>query len=146
MSIHSYSRCWIHFTWATLNRQRLLQKPAALKLSSFLYEYAQSKDLYMKINYVNSEHVHALIDLPTKYSIEEVIKLLKGASAHWINQERIITAKFSWGAWIWSVFCISVERRCRRKIHCESGGASSKEKFRRRIRKVCARVWAAMAR
>ena len=97
MSTHSYSRCWLHLIWATLNRERSLKKSAAIKLSGFLYEYSQSKDIYMKINYVNAEHVHALIDLPTKYSIEETMKLLKGASSHWINQERIIAAKFSWG-------------------------------------------------
>lgn len=51
----------------------------------------------MIINYVNAEHVHALIDLPTKYSIEETIKLFKGASSHWINQNRIVPARFSWG-------------------------------------------------
>src|ERR1700730_854546 len=51
----------------------------------------------MKINYVNAEHVHTLIDLPTNYSIEETMKLLKGASSHWINQERIVAAKFYWG-------------------------------------------------
>lgn len=97
MSAHSYSRCWLHLTWATLNRSRLLQKPAAAKLSTFLSEYARSKDIYMKINYVNAEHVHALIDLPTRYSIEEIMKLLKGASSHWVNQNRIIPAKFAWG-------------------------------------------------
>lgn len=68
-----------------------------MKLSGFLHEYSQSKGIYMRINYVNAEHVHALIDLPTKYSIEETIKLLKGASSHWINQNRIVAAKFSWG-------------------------------------------------
>jgi REP element-mobilizing transposase RayT len=72
-------------------------EPAAAKLSRFLYEYAQSKNIYMKINYVNAEHVHALIDLPTKYSIEEAVKLLKGASSHWINQNRIVPGKFAWG-------------------------------------------------
>jgi len=46
---------------------------------------------------VNAEHVHALIDLPTRYSIEETVKLFKGASSHWINQCRIVPAKFAWG-------------------------------------------------
>lgn len=90
MSAHSYSRCWLHLTWATLNRARLLQKPAAARLSAFLYEYAQSKNIYMRINYVNAERVDALIDLPTRYSIEEVVKLLKGASSHWVNQNRLV--------------------------------------------------------
>ena len=97
MSTHSYSRCWLHLTWATLNRERLLPKVAAVRLSGFLYEYAQSKDIYMKINYVNADHVHTLIDLPTKYSIEEAVKLLKGASSHWVNQNRIVATKFAWG-------------------------------------------------
>ncbi len=51
----------------------------------------------MKINYVNADHVHALIDLPTKYSIEEILQMLKGASSHWINQKGILPAKFAWG-------------------------------------------------
>jgi REP element-mobilizing transposase RayT len=51
----------------------------------------------MRINYVNAERVHALIDLPTRYSIEEAVKLLKGASSHWVNQNRIVPGKFSWG-------------------------------------------------
>ncbi len=75
----------------------MLPKPAAAKVSGQLYEYAESKGIYMKINYVNPDHTHALIDLPTKYSIEEVIKLLKGASSHWINANQIISGKFAWG-------------------------------------------------
>ena len=34
----------------------------------------------MKINFFNAEHTHALIDLPTDKSIEQVIQLLKGSS------------------------------------------------------------------
>ena len=97
MSVHSYSRCWLHLTWATLKRERLLSKPSGAKASAFLHDYAKEKGIYMKINFVNPDHTHALIDLPTKYSIEDVIKLLKGASSHWINANRIIPGKFAWG-------------------------------------------------
>ena len=51
----------------------------------------------MKINYVNSEHVHALIDLPTNYAIENAIQLIKGSSSYWINQHNLLKTKFSWG-------------------------------------------------
>jgi REP-associated tyrosine transposase len=70
---------------------------AAIKVSNFLSQYAESKGIYMKVNYVNPEHVHALVDMPTHYSIEEVLKLLKGASSHWINQNRLVRGKFFWG-------------------------------------------------
>jgi REP element-mobilizing transposase RayT len=51
----------------------------------------------MMINYVNADHVHALVDLPTDLSVEDCIKLLKGASSFYINKNRITGFKFSWG-------------------------------------------------
>ena len=97
MSIHSYSRCWLHLTWATLRGERLLPNPSAAKASAFLRHYANEKGIYMKINFVNPDHTHALIDLPTRYSIEEVMKLLKGGSSRWINANGIVPGKFAWG-------------------------------------------------
>jgi REP element-mobilizing transposase RayT len=51
----------------------------------------------MKINYVNADHVHALVDLPTNLSIEELIQLLKGSSSHWVNANKIVQGKLAWG-------------------------------------------------
>ena len=51
----------------------------------------------MKVNYVNPEHVHAVIDLPTSLCVEEVMHLLKGESAYWVNQENLTVGKFAWG-------------------------------------------------
>ena len=97
MSIHSYSRCWIHLIWGTVNREKLLNKRAAADLSRYLGEYAQEQGVYMKINFVNADHAHALIDLPTALSIEKLMQLLKGSSSHWINSHDVITGKFAWG-------------------------------------------------
>ena len=97
MSTHSYSRCWLHLIWETLDREPMLTKPAAAKSSDFLNNYALEKGIYMKINYVNPEHVHTLLDLPTNKSIEEVVKLLKGSSSHWINENRLLRGRFAWG-------------------------------------------------
>jgi putative transposase len=66
-------------------------------VSEFLTDYAPGKGIYLVINYVNPEHVHTLIDLPTSLKIEDAFRLLKGASSHWINQNRIIKTKFRWG-------------------------------------------------
>lgn len=97
MSLHSYSRVWLHLVWATLERKPLLGKTAAPKVSGFLTEYAAEKGIYMKINYVNADHVHVLIDLPTAQSIEDVMHLLKGGSSHWINENALAAGKFAWG-------------------------------------------------
>jgi REP-associated tyrosine transposase len=97
MSVHSYSRCWIHLIWGTLSRERILNKKAAAGLSRYLVEYAGEQGVYMKINFVNPDHVHALIDLPTRFSIEKVVQLLKGSSSHWVNSSELVTGKFAWG-------------------------------------------------
>ena len=96
MSVHSYSRCWVHVIWGTLNREKLLNKEAAARLSRYLTEYTDTKSVYMKINYVNADHVHTLVDLPTDLSIEELIQLLKGSSSHWVNANNILSGKFAW--------------------------------------------------
>jgi len=73
-----------------------LQRKARKRVSQFLSAYANEKQIYMMINYINADHGHALIDLPTTLSVNEAVKLLKGSSSHWINAEGLITGKFSW--------------------------------------------------
>ena len=97
MSLHSYSRCWLHVIWATLKREGIFDKSAGAKVSAYLTEYAETKGIYMKINYVNADHVHALIDLPTKYSLEDAMQYLKGGTSFWINEKQVVSGKFSWG-------------------------------------------------
>jgi len=97
MSAHLYSRCWVHLIWGTLNREKLLNKTAAARESRYLAEYAEKQGVYMKINYVNADHVHTLVDLPTALSIEKLMQLIKGSSSHWINSSNLITGKFAWG-------------------------------------------------
>lgn len=119
MSTHSYSRCWIHLTWSTRRREPILPKAAGIKVSEFLSGYAPGKGIYMVIKYVNPEHVHTLVDLPTSYSVEGVVKLLKGASSHWINQNRII-GPVQVGTGLRSFFGVSFTARCGGQLYRQS--------------------------
>ena len=75
----------------------MLDKRAAAKASEFLAGYSLEKGIYMKINFFNADHTHALIDLPTNLCIEEVVKLFKGGSSFRINQNKLLKGHFSWG-------------------------------------------------
>jgi REP element-mobilizing transposase RayT len=97
MSLHSYSKLWVHLVWATLDRELMLSRSAAAQASAWLADYSKQKNIYLKINYFNPDHVHALIDLPTSLCIEEVVQLFKGGSSHWINEQKIVPGRFSWG-------------------------------------------------
>lgn len=106
MSLHSYSKLWVHIVWSTLNREPMLAPPAATKCATWLREYSASKGIFLKTCYFNPDHVHALIDLPTSKSIEEVLQLFKGASSHWINEQRLVNGRFAWGRG-YGVFSVS---------------------------------------
>jgi|SRR6266404_561381 len=106
MSLHSYSRVWLHLVWGTLERRPVLSKPVAAKVSGFLSQYASQKGIYMKINYVNPDHVHVLVDLPTNLVMEDMMQLFKGGSSHWVNQSNLLAGKFAWGRG-YGVFSVS---------------------------------------
>jgi putative transposase len=106
MSLHSYSRVWLHLVWATLERRPLLAKSAAARTSAHLIRYAEEKGIYLKINFVNPDHVHALVDLPTGLCIEDMMQLFKGSSSHWINENNLVPGKFGWGRG-YGVFSVS---------------------------------------
>ena len=83
--------------WSTKERHKVLQKRIRISLSDFLNEYSSSKGIYMKSNYVNSDHVHILVSLPSDMTIESIAKTLKGGSSYWLNRNRLTKNKFSWG-------------------------------------------------
>ena len=95
MSVRSYTKIWLHLIWGTHNREKSLNnKELRKKLSKYLINYTKEKNIFMKVNYVNSDHVHSLIDLPTDKTIAETLQLIKGASSYWINQQ--VEYKFTW--------------------------------------------------
>ena len=114
MSLHSYSKCWIHIIFGTLNRDKVFSKQARIALSDHFYEYSKEKNIYMKINYINSDHAHLLIDLLTTLSVEEALQLYKGSSSYWINKSSLLKTKFRWGRGYgaFSVSASSVSRIC----------------------------------
>jgi len=89
-----------------LEPRPLLTKAAAAKLSVHLTRYAGEKDIYVKINFVNPDHVHVLVDLPTGLSIEDMMQFFKGGTSHWVNQNALVPAKFGWGRG-YGVFSVS---------------------------------------
>ncbi len=96
MSVRSFTKIWIHMIWSTHDRERLLiDRKLRKEISEWLYKYSDEKNIYMKINYVNPEHVHALIDLPTSLTIENTAQLFKGSSSCQIN--KLVNFEFRWG-------------------------------------------------
>lgn len=94
--LHSYTRIFVHFIWATKKRQRLLTTQVRPLLSDHLKHYSRENGIAIDTLKVQLEHVHALINLMSNQQVDNIAKLLKGESSHWINGENLMPQKFSW--------------------------------------------------
>ena len=91
-----FVKVWIHFVWSTKNREPILTDKIRSTLFQHIRENARKKGIFL--DYINGyvDHVHCLISLGTEQTISEIVKLLKGESSHWINQNELTKTKFSW--------------------------------------------------
>ncbi|MCU0351954.1 MAG: IS200/IS605 family transposase, partial [Flavobacterium sp.] len=93
---HTHSKIWIHFVWTTKNRISLIDKKIEPILYDFMYE--QFIESGCRVSIINGmpDHIHCLILLNQNISIANVIKQVKGSSAHFVNQNKLIKEKFNW--------------------------------------------------
>jgi putative transposase len=92
----AFWRLYYHLVWATKNRERLIQPP----IEGWLYAYIVKKaaELGVYVYAINSwhDHMHLVAAIPPKHAIAYVVKRLKGASAHDLNQTGRLDHHFGW--------------------------------------------------
>lgn len=99
MSKRSHTACYIHLIWGVKDRAPLLNSDEVQnKVNHYFQEYLKELEIKIMAMHTNPDHVHFLIELPLDRTIQDVVKLLKGSSSHWINHNDIIRHKFSWAA------------------------------------------------
>lgn len=66
------------------------------RIFGHIRENAKAKGIFL--DHINGyrDHVHCLISLGTEQTLSGVVKLLKGESSHWINQNQLCQGRFSW--------------------------------------------------
>jgi REP element-mobilizing transposase RayT len=89
-------KVWIHFVWSTKNRLPYLNDEIRPKVFQHIRDNAKEKGIYL--DFINGyvEHVHTLISLGTGQNIEDIMRLIKGESSHWINRNKLCRTKFEW--------------------------------------------------
>ena len=86
----------IHVVFSTKQRFKLLK--SAWRNELFVYIGGitkENKSMLLKAGGVE-DHVHLLLKMSPAYSISETVKLIKGNSSRWINEQRKVNARFSW--------------------------------------------------
>jgi putative transposase len=90
-------RIWVHVVWGTKSREPLMKnKNKRIDLFKYIKSYAKEKKIYLDFINGESDHVHCLISMACDQNIAQIVKLLKGASAHFANVQNLFNAPFDW--------------------------------------------------
>jgi putative transposase len=92
----SYVRIWVHAVFTTRNREPYFTFEIRRSLFEHIRENCRRKDIYLDAIGGWSEHLHILISLGREQNIAKVMMLIKGESAHWLNQQNFFHGKFFW--------------------------------------------------
>ncbi len=91
-----YTKVFIHYIWATKNRNPLISKELKPLLLQHILENAIKKEIFIdRINCV-ADLIHLLVSLGTEQTIAKTAMLIKGESSFWVNQQKLIKNKFEW--------------------------------------------------
>jgi putative transposase len=109
----SHVKTWIHTVWGTKNHEPMLTKDLRYKLFNHVKENSKEKNIY--IDFINGylDHVHCLLSLSADMSISKTLQLIKGESAHWVNDAKLIKGKFEWAG---EYFAVSVSESLLDKV------------------------------
>jgi putative transposase len=94
--IMAFWRVYYHLVWATKNREDLIQP----EIEDLLYGYIVRKasELGVYVYAINGwyDHVHVVASIPPKHAAAYVVKRVKGASSHYVNNTRVLDYQFAW--------------------------------------------------
>ena len=90
-------RIWIHAVWGTKNRSPFM-KNKSNRIDLFKHIKANAKEKKIYLDFINGEadHVHCLISLACDQNIAQIMKLLKGESSHFANENNLFGVEFDW--------------------------------------------------
>ena len=103
---HTYHKIWLHYIWATKNRQPLITHDLKNKLIHHYKEYGKENDICVDIANGIADHFHLLVGSKPSQSPAQIANLLEGESSNWINKNDFIKVKFNWQQG-YSVFSVS---------------------------------------
>ena len=86
----------IHVVFSTKQRFRVLHRDWRDDLFAYMGGIAGEHKATLLRSGGMEDHVHLLLIIHPSFAISDTVKLIKGNSSKWINENRKINAKFEW--------------------------------------------------
>ncbi len=91
-----YIRIWIHLIWATKQREKIITRSLKPKLLAHMRENAKRQKIYIDFLNCTADHIHITVSVGGMQSVSRIVRLLKGESSHWVNENNLSKLKFEW--------------------------------------------------
>ena len=78
---HTRWDCKYHLVWVPKCRRQVLYGQLRQFIFEMLHDLAGQKESKILEGHLQADHVHMLVSIPPKYSVEQVVGFIKGKSA-----------------------------------------------------------------
>ena len=86
----SFWRTYYHIVWSTKNREALVTPEIEPRLFAYIVNKAAELGVYIYDINGWTDHIHVVSAVPPKEAVAHVVKTLKGASSHDLNQQGVL--------------------------------------------------------
>ncbi len=103
-STHSIHDMKVHLVWITKYRYPILTGEIALRCRELIRQICEANDIKIISGVVSRSHVHIFISYPSKLSISEIVRKIKGRSGAKILREfSQLRKQRYWGGHFWAI-------------------------------------------
>ena len=92
----SFWRTYYHIVWSIKNREALITPEIEPRLYAYVVNKAAELGVYVYALNGWTDHMHIVAAVPPKEAVAHVVKTLKGASSHDLNQQGVLDTLFAW--------------------------------------------------
>ena len=100
---HSVSILTVHIVWVTKYRYPVLKGDIQKRCRELIIQICDAEDIRILKGVVSRDHVHMHLEYPSKLSISNLIKRLKGRSSRRLQDEFPQLKKRYWGRHFWAI-------------------------------------------
>ena len=98
---HAVYEAKYHLVWCPKYRKQILVGEIRERLKELFFEIAERYDFEIDRCEVAEDHIHILLSFPPRYSIAQVVGIIKGKSGSKVFEEYPMLKKKLWGGHLW---------------------------------------------
>ena len=94
---NSHTCILIHYVFTPLDRRPMFANADRKRILDYISGIVLNYQGTLYSGYIMRDHVHLLVHIHPKHSVAEMAQVIKANSSKFINSEKLVPGRFSWG-------------------------------------------------